>query len=1647
MQPFVPKVRLWKKDGTYTEHVFPSSSSNASERAGVKVHKNHPIFVDDNIHTVRKKIAIALGVKNPNELYMWHQRHIENDVSVVLNFIENCFRNERRVSMQRLSEQVKYFFGVEIRSTELNMVDKRQAVELIMSKKPKVCIESSAFKYTYNNFLEYIPSDPFKAANYAPTDTLDIVNLSTYTLETLDIHEDIINVVHIDTLDKSMDKSVKGVYFPFSESKGLTKDDEDFIATMNTLQLSLQDVEIDKKEIAATSIINYVHIKGNDVGAGKKHVLNGCFDSFSTSDEIPFIKFKTSTNIFHKIHKKCLVKIKPEEFDKWTVAGSANKDEKTFLIFKILFRDNIYGSLIINNDLVYHLKLNFSNKDGIGEDHVNAFLPKVNSILQHISKYFDGVYIPTLDQDMLKASRDSHITKVSQIITSSTCSSKSKKINFEKFHDIIKAKFSPYFNIINNPDKSILHLQYKKIDNYIKYDTIQSFIASHASLEVEDLVNQIMITFLVSKDEALKQVDQWQHSDDQTKEKTRHAMGNRFMDNYVNIKVRLNTPVEMKYLANGMKNLRVHQRISDLMKVLVKLSFSASKIKKDEISKIERLDMIDMPLPVAEEDKDDIDVALEQDVASDMGSDLFDDELLALEQEFATVQEVKKPQAVSQVKTIEDKPVEKKGKVKGYILSKLHEADRGLFEYVVPKEQKRKDYSSLCGWVDRRQPVAISDDELARIAKDYPKALNGSVKTGSTHDHEQKNNYVCPKIWCPKSRVALSYEDYVKYGNKCPFPEIEEEPIMFASKSYWGEDEKGLTRGHYPGFLDKFTRPDGLCLPCCFKKEPKEGNRNKARQNLCYKGSDKENLDVADTETDVMGNEKYIKGEHYVPLESNRYGLVPQALSSYFGDKTRGMRHDGTGMMTQDTSCFLRRGIPQSPQSFLDCISTVLDNGDIKTTDDLVKTIVNNLTVQDFITLESGRIMKLFVNDATNIHDKTTFKEFTTWLVKQEDYIRKMSLTVIKNNIVAMKGKFDPSNAFAADVIREFLIYTAFTAFQQYMTNNAIFKSHHILLDLVNTMQWLNIHRHNIVVLEYDPQANKLHIDCQFNKNLKDVVDIRKPFVFVLKRTNYYEPIYHVSMSGTTLVSNNKVMYHKSNDRIKRFITYIISNCSSKEKHGNNNVEVFLESLGYPIKYHVIDYGYKTCGYILEGNLYIPLQSREEVSISARTRFVYISDVYKFKCKLSRDKIKQVFKTLQSYTKSDFYSVDLYIVNKAKELEAVVLKDDVFVPINTKPSKFTQTYFENGLHIFVGEQKDDIRVHVNKMLSDKMDNFNKSLSSIKSKMPPNEMNFLMDPNNPLPKRFKRERLFNIVMSLLKKEKSDESKLLQAVTAKSLVDYLIREREHVTVTNKFKPSPYEVLLDHFDIMHGKLKEAIEFEKDPYKAILKKLNNVAEEYVFPDPQENVFAHIVTPETSVIEVPVKWRKILIGYQCTDFGDTYNAQSLFMTFSLISRAFNRKSFTEDIYKGVFRRKLVRDYQEDALSELYKNPSVETYMKKKNVTHPSLDFLLEMTASPYYHPNYYDIRLLAKLSDVNLIIIGRKTTENPDGLEIVNMGSTYYMVLVYKYDRFRKIDTFDFIFHDKTLLFDSQHLGKDVMKIVKLKSSLYEVNVDDDSA
>lgn len=1725
MKPYVPKVTLYPSLKTYVflgnldTKVIPRIISNnlSSEdedalasllgkkyKSTLRLGEPNTTYIkdtfqsDDTVYLVRKKICHFLNIDNENQTYMWYEKSIKNAPQHIYYFIQQCFRKKSVLPTDMFVKYVHNVFHHKVNVEMGTHISKQDALKYLLSQKLNKMHMPLGFKYTYDDFTEFIPTIPLGTTQHHDmTSGLSLSNNFTKILDSFNIHKDTICVI----TQADVDASLHEVYFPYSATK--VTDDAAYIENVLKLENTIRTTKL-KEDGEMATIINYVHIKGNESYINAKVNLEVLFNDFVTSEQIPFVKLKTPSNVFYKVHKMSLSTIPKDDLLKWTRIGKT-KDDKTFIVFRIKVSPLVYASLSLYADLTYNLKVSSPLKEQHTDVTITRFLPEVNTLLQYACALYDGAFIPLIPKDVLYASQETNIVRVVQIIASSTLHLKTIKFKYENVMHVLKSVMGLYFTVLESKDTGVIHVQYKRTNNFTLNSNILQYIQSHIQLSREDLVKQLMHTFTLTQRDAEKEIESFTSEYDK---ENRYYAYVRY-DSFVNVKIRQHGHVDIKYLTNGLPNTCILEKIHELLLKVFTLSANekkAAKIPSSEVA-IHMLEQQEVhhelhtsresspQAPSATKTNAIID-ELEGDADGDMGEDdaeVLDEDLLALQEEFyAEAQELaqRPPSPPMQKKDKVQEPEtshahatppntkNEKTTIKGYILNKLKAADPALFDYKSQHaDKKRKDYASICGWVDRRQPVVINKQELDTISKEFPDALKGHVQTGSTEEMEENNYYVCPKIWCPKSRVALSYEDYEKYGKKCPYPEIEEEPILFASKGYFGEGENGLKKDRFPSFLDKYTHPDQFCLPCCFKVSAKEGNRNKQRQSLCVSKFKKEsaqkrqdtNADASDNvsqkgkvdvtvgatdEDDLIGNEKYIKGEHYSPLENNRFGLLPLQLVEFLNQQGKqGSYQDGTRSMTANTDALLRKGILQSDESFLDACVHVLNNPSIKTTKDLLQVIRDNLDILTYLSLEGGRIMKMFIDTSKPIFHKDNFQAFYEWFKNQKKYIIHMHLDRILREIEAHDViSFDVDKLYHhQDILREYIIYSSYQNFLQYLQNPRIKKEHTILLDLIsNKLQTtINIHKYNFMILDYDYDNDKIYINCNINREIE--YDANYPFVILFKRNTYYEPIYHVTNKHNMLEQTHLLYMKSTTPEIKKMLSFFTKNCVKRNVSYIHEISQHLTNMGYAPKYYVIDYGYKTCGIIANKNVYIPLPVRFDMYYETNIKYVYISNVPDFKCFVPKETLFDVFSKLRKHTKNDFYKVHNAIFDKGKMIGILINNGDTFIPVNVSAEyqKLRMT-FKNGLYILTNYEDADARVQRTQAFFKKSKALAKVVKAIKKRLEQNEdmqkeVAFVIDKKNPLPLIYKKQRLHEIVSKALK----DDMDVNMDVNMYDIYNYLQGDTKYhlyTLRTKRFDHTENELVFNYSEIQSGKLESAIAFAENPYKALMHVIDSQESQYVFEEDSSDSFADIIHEDAVFVDVPVKWRKILVGFKTMNVKDSvYNNTYIYNVLQRISNE-TKGILKDDVYYSALRNHIVKDYEKGNLSELLDNPWLAAHFKKQAIIEPTLDEILETCDSAFYYPSTYDVKLMARLARINLVMIGRVTRKNPDGLEFIYNNSDYYVVLLYSYDRINVIDTFElFVNQAKTFIFRHQDLPMGFIDIINKKMKVYEVNVEDD--
>ena len=239
-------------------------------------------------------------------------------------------------------------------------------------------------------------------------------------------------------------------------------------------------------------------------------------------------------------------------------------------------------------------------------------------------------------------------------------------------------------------------------------------------------------------------------------------------------------------------------------------------------------------------------------------------------------------------------------------------------------------------------------------------------------------------------------------------------------------------------------------------------------------------------------NEKYIRKVINQSIEPNKYATLPNKLSNIIGNI--GKCH---GLITDRTNAFVRRGIESNNQYFLSCLISLMNNDELKTLEDFYNLLDENMSILDYIELNNGNTLNLYLNTDKNIYDKENFKKFKEWLSndKNKDYIKLMNLNDLMKHLKGLNSFVYEDDNMSRTILREYLIYNSFENFKYYLRSDLI-KNHEEILQLfTNNYSWLNEN-------EFENQnENELKGDWDYIK-VRIIAEIANKF---FGRTYYYK--------------------------------------------------------------------------------------------------------------------------------------------------------------------------------------------------------------------------------------------------------------------------------------------------------------------------------------------------------------------------------------------------------------------------------------------------------------------------------------------------------------------------------------------------------------
>lgn len=708
--------------------------------------------------------------------------------------------------------------------------------------------------------------------------------------------------------------------------------------------------------------------------------------------------------------------------------------------------------------------------------------------------------------------------------------------------------------------------------------------------------------------------------------------------------------------------------------------------------------------------------------------------------------------------------------LKASVLDSLYSADAALFNANQGASSRnvatRHRYATVCGSNNRRQPVVITTEELARLDAERPGSYGESAIKGygSTPELARRNAYICPQVWCPKSRVSMTLQQYRDADSKCPDPS---ETAMEFDSSYWN----GETR--HPGFLDSRHHPLGLCMPCCFRVKAKRF----AQCDVSSRSSTRR--ETTDTSTTIDGDTtkphdrdfRYIRGQT-VPLPQGKLGMPPRIVSTLLSRISSaskcGPRPDGSGPLRAGNECVVRVGISRTPQQFLYGLTVALNKHDSAAAQqqkqqlrvsDVVSRLVDVCTPDIFVSLRQGGVCRAFMSEGAagvgkdaDIGTPTTPDEYDRWTTRTAEG---------RAHAARWAGIIDEAvDATEADAlrVRERLVHAARHRFKTYLQDDGIIKTHHYLLSLVR-----HAFQSNVVVLEVaipdsdGREASEVVLDCDVHDNVSSM-RLSDAFVFLVKQGPFYEPVFRSSLQGSNGIVLHEIVPLGGR---RELIDALIDKCRKSSKPGGDItglisasvvVRVLSHVLHVNVKSQVVDASFNVIGLVTHDDVYVPLPVPEEVLVgpSAPPRMSVVSHISKLRPRGGVAKTRALFERLAVITGHDAFRV----ASVSSRFMRLVSGD--IVPLGPGSSDVAQRreYLQN-LNILVGKRYPDereVRVSEWRELSQRVDHLKKTCVDAFLDDPTalRELYFLRSAFNPLSSRDKHVVLRGIVKRMLQR---------------------------------------------------------------------------------------------------------------------------------------------------------------------------------------------------------------------------------------------------------------------------------------------------------
>lgn len=1501
---------------------------------------NDAIHNTDTIETIRYKIAHHYcDTKNDckqNKLanmYMWIKSYFSTEDKQL--FVQNVFKHDIKLKKKYLNHVCKAYMNKKVYDSESDdeFEVPQDFLSMLQNKKINHIYRNVSFKFnTVNDYEVTLSPQPFVDLN----EVIKTNNKTRFDKSILLKFKLIEKELHFVSEGTN---GIAPVYF--SNTLKYDADIHKIVRLKSKIQSEFVDLTNVINDIG--SKIDNLFFRVLPLSHNLDLNLKTLFKISETTYNVPIIVYKSNFTNEYKINRMALADMSKKQLDLFHEKETKQKESSInraneVIIFYIKIAPNNFFYFLLSSNGSYRLKYKSSKSNLLNIDDIRQSF----ALLTNIYDLVDNSFVYRIDEstDIFNSS----LVEVIDYNTQNLVSVKTPMVKQAVFQDKM-ASNNPFFGEFKKEAKNVYITEYIETNNFYNADTISAFIYKNIELNRREIINKMKSRFNISEEEAIEVYDEKRNNIQlKISKKGKNIFAVRPYHTAVYVRINLLSDYSIKIYTSNTQDIAYQTNIVYLLTQYLTQNIAKQKGVDNVFQNVmdnnpsaqmgdDDIQFNDLMANINDTVDDEFDFS---NIDLDLGSphvnvesdmDDFDIDLNDVENDGPDEPDVQNEpfqfDDEEPANTAPQDPSQKQVKANDYttfVLLELYKADRNLFLWP-DVDTNLKNYSSKCGATNFRQPIVIDKKQKTFIDKTQPGSYTGFVQTGSTDKLKKENYYICPKIWCPISRVSLTAEAYARYGNKCP-PPHGENPLFFPKRgvgtNYFKKSDG--SEPHWPALMNKNVHPKGMELPCCGKKEYKT----------------KENTTNQDNNDDDDRDKKKRKSNYIstndILLNADQFGNLPHTLNKILNNKaTCG------GILDSKTTCYVRTGTENSPNSLMDALSKGLG------VDSANDHILKNLKLEEFIFLNAGNTLKTYMdnNNIFTLADEKEYELFKEHLKNSTDYVNQFKLHteldyVLTHNTLQFTNSDADNDLTKMSILREYLIFRSFMNFRKYIASTDIPKHpddiHHVL-----TFYSINKKRTNFIFLE--SVNDDLYFLNPIYFNYKKYYSNNSSNSIILKTNDHYEYISHINQLSNLgpLIPAEKVQ------SIIQSISLPDEDTEEKSLYKNKDIGAYVLSTSL-----------KCMGYVTENDKTIHYTTRpfplQYDKLQTRS-FVYI------------DKLKAYVeqKGLSGYQSNEDIEQDLSLF------------------VNSITSSVEENRVNQEYEVFLHEVAK--KMLYTKKLNDSLHIINHALSNFTA----TERNFLL------------ERIL----------KESKIKIPEGINKHRLVNDLLHIPLSVIVDNfqlNNKPVRDDEIVVNLNDIHNRVlyEYKDQINKNPFKILSSSSEDMVHFIDYLKIDHNKSDEVSTDKNSPgIQIPAfelsinrteikpsKFKKMFKTFEVVD--DELSFEKVINMFHFINDTFTLNSFKEKYSERIFKMR----NDKDALVAIFKlnaNSAVHKIGKKTTIN----DFI-GLVDRVNYKYSLFELQVMAKLANLNLIIVGRHTNMIPNGFLYEDNKSKQFVILMY---------------------------------------------------